>query len=57
MGDRPAKFVEFAETIPEVLADVVGERGGVAALAEDWLLGLEHVAMGAGSKSNNHADY
>ncbi|MEV3925852.1 hypothetical protein [Actinomadura coerulea] len=51
----PQKYVEFAETLPEALAVVVDERGGVAAIAEDWLL-VEQAAVWAGSKSGHHAD-
>jgi hypothetical protein len=53
----PAGYVEFAETIPEVLAPIVDEGDGVGAVAADWLLLIERTRMWAGSKSMNHAGY
>jgi hypothetical protein len=50
----PAGYVEFAETIPSILAPIVDSCGGVDAIAEDWLLDLERAAGWAGSKSMQH---
>jgi hypothetical protein len=50
----PDGYVEFAETIPGVLAAVTDESVGLSAIAEDWLLDLERVRNWAGSKSTLH---
>ncbi|MEV4677313.1 hypothetical protein AB0K34_37145 [Actinomadura sp. NPDC049382] len=53
----PAGYVEFAETLPSVLADVVDEGDGVGAIAQDWLLDLDRIRVWAASKTMNHAGY